>query len=126
MVIYLYFKSGQCCEFTPQIRLTHSKNKTTGTAIYELNFNQILTDFDFSDPIYGIGLKKDSNSIRMADICHFVWSCGKPIKLIAIFIFSNLEEKQTFFNYYEYYAFHKSLEFFPAIGQEKTLAKQMD
>lgn len=124
MVIYLYFKSGKSYEFTPQIRLTHSKNRTTGTAIYELNFNQILKDFDLSDPIYGIALKKDSNSLRMADICHFVWSCGKPIKLVAIFIFSTLEEKQSFFNYYEYYALHKSLEFFPAINQEKTLIKE--
>ena len=120
MGIYLYLKSGKHYEFVPQIRLTRSKNGTTGTAILEISTDKIDLMENVFDPIYGIGLKKE-NSLRMADICQFIWASGKPIKLIAIFIFSTLEEKQDFFNYYPYYAIDNCLEFFPAHRQEKTL-----
>jgi len=123
MRIYLYLKSRKHYVLIPQIRLTSSKNGTTGTAVFEVNLEKLNCEKNILDPIYGIGLE-NKNTLRMADICHFVWSSGKPIKIIAIFIFSTLEEKQSFFNYYEYYALHKSLEFFPAINQEKTLIKE--
>ena len=119
MVVFLYLKSGKQYEFVPQIRLTRSKDGTTGTAIFEVNIDKIDLIHNTFDPIYGIGLQK-KDSIRMADICKFIWSSGKPIKLIAIFIFATLEEKQEFFNYYPYYASTNSLEFFPAQRQEKT------
>lgn len=120
MAVFLYLKSGKHYEFTPQIRLTRSKNGTTGTAIFEIDIREFDSIHDTIDPIYGIGLKKDGY-IRMADVCHFVWSLGKPIKITAIFIFATPEEKQEFFNYYPYYAINNNLEFFPAQYQEKTL-----
>ena len=120
MVICLYLKSGKYFELIPQIRLTSSKNGATGTAIFEINLesNDIL--FNPLDPIYGIGLKK-TDSLRMADTCSFLWSCGKPVKLIGIFIFSSLYEKQDFFDYYTQYANNNSLEFFPAQSGENSL-----
>ena len=120
MVIYLYLRSGKYFELIPQIRLTSSKNGVTGTAIFEINLENNHILFNSSDPIFGIGLKK-KNSLRMADICSFIWSCGKPVKLIGIFIFSSLYEKQDFFDYYTHYANNNKLEFFPAQGGENSL-----
>jgi len=120
MAFYLYLKSGKHFELIPQIRLTRSKNGTTGTAIVEVNFDQLKDFIDFCDPIYSLALKK-GDSLRLADVSHFVWASGKPIKLIGIFLFSTIYEKQDFFNYYPYYALSNSLEFFPAQFQEKTL-----
>nr|YP_009550940.1 photosystem II protein psb28 [Eustigmatophyceae sp. Ndem 8/9T-3m6.8]QAA11873.1 photosystem II protein psb28 [Eustigmatophyceae sp. Ndem 8/9T-3m6.8] len=119
MIVFLYLKSGTQFEFVPQIRLTRSKNGTTGTAVFEVNLSQINELQNICDPIYNVGIQK-GNRLRMADRCHFIWASGKPIKLIAIFLFAALEEKQEFFNYYPHYAINNSLEFFPAQRQEKT------
>lgn len=120
MGIYFCLKSGKQLELVPQIRLTRSKNGTTGTAVIEVNVSEFQMLINASDPIYGLALKRDE-TLRMADICHFVWSSGQPIKFVGIFIFSTIYEKQDFFNYYPYYALNKHLEFFPAQSQEKTL-----
>ena len=80
-------------------------------------FNNLISSYD---PIYGVALKRDE-TLRMADICDFVGSSGKPIKFVGIFIFSTIYEKQDFFNYYPYYAINNHLEFFPAQLQEKSL-----
>jgi len=120
MAIYLYSKDGKQHELMPQIRLTRSKNGTTGTAVVEVNAEDLSLLYDCNDPIYSIVLKKN-DSFRMADNCHFIWASGRPIKLVAIFIFSTTFEKQDFFNYYPYYAINKRLDFFPASQQEKNL-----
>lgn len=117
MVIYIYLKSGKHYECVPQIRLTCSKNGTTGTAIFEINFENI-NFLNSIDPLSGVALIKE-NSLRKADLCEFIWSNGKPIKLIAIFIFASASEKQDFFNYYPYYALVHKLFFFPVEEQEK-------
>lgn len=117
MTIYLYFKSNHYKELIPQIRLTCSKNGITGTAVLAANLEDTSILTNPTDPICGIGLQQ-TNSIRMADICHFVWASGKPIKIVAVFLFSNIYEKQDFFNYYPYYALSKQLEFFPANTEE--------
>ena len=119
MGIYIYLRSGKHYKCVPQIRLTRSKNGATGTAILELNLDRINASNHKEDPIYNVGLQKE-NCFRMADICHFIWSSGKPIRLIAVFLFSTIEEKQDFFNYYPYYALDNDLEFLPAQQQEKT------
>ena len=121
MAIYLYLKSGKQYKLVPQKRLTRSKNGNTGTAIFELNLRDIDFINSLFDPIRGIGLERD-NSVRMADLCHFIWASGRPIRLIALFIFSDLYEKQDFFNYYPYYALNNCLEFFPAQTQENSLS----
>jgi len=113
MGIYLYVKSGKQYELIPQIRLTRSKNGTTGTVIVEVNIKELGFLANSFDPIYGIALKR-ANSLRMADICNFVWASGRPVKFVGIFIFSSIDEKQDFFNYYPYYALDNHLEFFPA------------
>lgn len=118
MKVFLYFKSGKKLDFVPQIRLTKSKNGTTGTAIFELNLNDNDTIINRIDAINGVALQKNG-LFRMADICNFVWSSGKPIKLISIFIFSSFEEKQDFFNDYSKYAIINNLEFFPSTGEKK-------
>jgi len=118
MGIYICFKSGKHFELIPQIRLTRSKNGATGTAIIEVNVDDLYLLNNSFDPIYNIALKKN-NSIRLADNCHFIWSSGRPIKFVAVFIFSTTYEKQSFFNYYPYYAINNSLEFYPAQLQEK-------
>lgn len=114
MKIFLYFKSGKKYDFIPQIRLTRSKNGITGTAIFELNLNNIEEIQDTNDPINGVALQ-NKNLLKKADICNFVWISGKPSKLIAVFIFVNFEEKQAFFDYYPNYALDNSLEFFPSV-----------
>nr|YP_009550662.1 photosystem II protein psb28 [Eustigmatophyceae sp. Chic 10/23 P-6w]QAA11593.1 photosystem II protein psb28 [Eustigmatophyceae sp. Chic 10/23 P-6w] len=118
MGIYVYFKSGKSFELIPQIRLTRSKNGTTGTAIIEINIDDLSLLNNSCDPIYNVALRNNT-SIRMADTCHFIWSSGRPIKFVAMFIFSTTYEKQNFFNYYPYYAINNCLEFFPAQLQEK-------
>lgn len=118
MKIFLYLKSGKKLDFIPQIRLTRSKNGTTGTAIFELNLNDSIIFNDKIDAINGVALQKN-DLFRMADICSFVWSSGRPIKLISIFIFSNFEEKQDFFNDYQKYALSNNLEFFPSLEEKK-------
>lgn len=120
MGIFLYLKSGKEYELVTQIRLTRSKNGTTGTAIIEVNLEDLNFLNNSPDLILGLALKKEK-SLRMADICHFVWASGRPVKFIGLFIFSTIYEKQDFFNYYPYYALNNYLEFFPAISQEKTL-----
>jgi hypothetical protein len=120
MAIFLYSKSGKQYELIPQIRLTRSKNGTTGTALIEVSIEEFSLLSNPFDPIHGIVLKKEK-SLRIADICQFVWAFGRPIKFIGIFIFSTINEKQDFFNYYPYYALNNRLEFFPAQMQEKTL-----
>ena len=117
MTIYLYLRSGKKYELVPQIRLTCSKNGITGTIVLEVGLDDNPFINSISDPIYGIGLQKKS-SLRMADICHFVWSSGKPIKLSAIFILSKLDEKQDFFNFCPDYALNHRLEFFPSQLQQ--------
>ena len=121
MAIYLYLKSGRQYKLVPQIRWTRSKNGNTGTAIFELNLQHVDFIHSIFDPIVGVGLERD-NSIRMADLCHFIWASGRPIRLIALFIFSDLYEKQDFFNYYPSYALNNCLEFFPAQKQENSLS----
>lgn len=123
MRVFLYFKSGKKLDFIPQIRLTRSKNGATGTAIFELNLNDNNVFRDSLDPINGVAIEKN-DLLRMADICNFIWFCGRPIKLISIFIFTTLEEKQDFFNVYPKYATNNNLEFFPSSWREKTLNKK--
>jgi len=118
MKVFLYFKSGKKLDFVTQIRLTRSKNGTTGTAIFELNLNDNIILSDKIDAVKGVALQKN-DLFRMADICNFVWSSGRPIKLISIFIFSNFEEKQDFFNDYQKYAVNNNLEFFPSVEEKK-------
>jgi len=118
MRVFLYFKSGKKLDFIPQIRLTRSKNGTTGTAVFEFNLKDNNVFCDTLDAINGVAVEKN-NSLRTADICNFVWSSGRPIKLISIFIFTTLEEKQDFFNVYPKYAISNNLEFFPSLGEKK-------
>ena len=113
MGYHVFLKSGQQLTFTPQIRLTCSKNGMTGTAVFEVDLDQQKFLFDINDPICGISIKKQ-NLVKTADICQFVWASGRPIRLIAIFIFSTIEEKQKFFNYYYHHSISSELEFFPA------------
>nr|YP_009550519.1 photosystem II protein psb28 [Eustigmatophyceae sp. Bat 8/9-7w]QAA11450.1 photosystem II protein psb28 [Eustigmatophyceae sp. Bat 8/9-7w] len=123
MRVFLYFKSGKKLDFIPQIRLTRSRNGTTGTAVFEFNLKDNNILYDTLDAINGVAVEKN-NLLRMADICNFVWSSGKPIKLVSIFIFTTLEEKQDFFNVYPKYAISNNLEFFPSLGEKKTLNKK--
>jgi hypothetical protein len=124
MAYFISFKSGQQLNFVPQIRLTCSKNGITGTAIFEIDLEHQNFELNNSDPICNICIRRH-NHIKMADISQFLWSSGRPIRLIGIFIFSTIEEKQKFFDYYSYSSINNGLEFLPAQRQEKTLNKNI-
>jgi len=95
----------------PLVKLTKSKNGTTGTAtfvfIYPSVFQQAFYTFDSID---GMFLIWENKKILTNDI-NILFKNGKPFLLKAIFIFKNSQEWFLFFQFMKVYSKETGLFF---------------
>lgn len=105
-----FFKD--CSEPTlPIIRLTKSRNKTTGTAtfifirplVFDLMKNKV-------DSLQKMSLLWDKNTIMTYDIT-VLFSQGKPFLIKSIFLFKNAREWFQFLNFMQHYCKETGISF---------------
>ena len=95
----------------PIIRLTKSRNKTTGTATFLFIrpsvFNAMQNKFDC---LKTMSLLWDNKSIRTSDIT-ILFSKGRPFLLKSIFVFKNANEWFQFLNFMQHYCNETGVSF---------------
>lgn len=95
----------------PIIRLTKSRNKTTGTATFlfirPLLFDLMKDNFNF---LQKISLIWDNKSISTFDMTILFYK-GKPFLIKSIFIFKNANEWLQFLNFMQHYCKETGISF---------------
>jgi photosystem II protein len=95
----------------PIIRLTKSRNKTTGTATFIFirpKVFELMKMFGFS--LKQMSLLWGNNKIVTTDLT-ILFHRGKPFLIKAIFIFKNSNEWFQFLNFMNYYSKETGLSF---------------
>jgi len=108
---FIQFINGIKEKTLPLVKLTKSKNGTTGTAtfvfIYPSVFEEAFSSFDSID---GMFLIWENKKILTNDI-NILFKNGKPFLLKAIFIFKNSQEWFLFFQFMKVYSKETGLFF---------------
>jgi photosystem II protein len=107
----IQFINGLKEKTLPLVKLTKSKNGTTGTATFLFIYPSIFEEaFSSFDSINGMVLIWENKKIITNDINIF-FKNGKPFLLKAIFIFKNTQEWFRFFQFMKVYSKETGLLF---------------